>query len=139
MRHRKTSTRLNRTTSHKKALLRNLSKSLILHERIETTLPKAKELQKFIEPLIQTAKEDSLFHKREIHRKLGLHYNALTTKEARRAKAGDESVYNDDRKILKTLSSLAQKYKDRNGGYTRIIKAGSRLGDQARVCIIECV
>lgn len=140
MRHRKHSTRLGRDSSHRKALLRNLAKSFIMNERIGTTVEKAKELRKVVEPLITLAKEDSLANRRRAFQLLGLHYNALTPKEARLAKAGDTSSYNDDRLVIaKLFTEIAPKFKERMGGYTRIVRTKARVGDAAKCCIIECV
>ncbi|OGN61474.1 MAG: 50S ribosomal protein L17 [Chlamydiae bacterium RIFCSPHIGHO2_12_FULL_49_11] len=140
MRHRKHGGKLHRTVAHRDALLRNMSKALILEERIETTVVKAKELQKFVDPLINAAKNDSLSSRRTVLRVLGLHFNELSPKERRRAKNGDVSAYNADRLILnKLFGEIGPKYKERSGGYTRIVKTGFRVGDAASLCIIECV
>lgn len=140
MRHRNHSTRLGRTTSHRKAMLRNMAKSLIIHQRISTTVEKAKELKKVVEPLITLAKEDTLTSRRRVHSLLGLHYNKLTTKEMRQAKEGDTSSYNDDRIVVEKLfKEIGPKFADRKGGYTRIVRAGNRIGDAAPCCLLECV
>ncbi|MCH9812218.1 50S ribosomal protein L17 [bacterium] len=140
MRHRKNKTKLNRTTAHKKALMRNLAKELIKHESISTTKEKAKELKKVFEPLVTLAKSDSLHARRLVLKELGLHNNSLTPKEARKAKAGDTSAYNIDRLILdKLFKELGPRYKERPGGYTRIVLGSKRVGDDAQTCFIECV
>lgn len=140
MRHRKHSTRLGRTSSHRKALLRNLAKSFIMNEKIGTTVEKAKELRKVVEPLITLAKEDNLTNRRRAFQLLGLHYNKLTPKEARLAKAGDTSAYNDDRLVVsKLFTEIGPKFKERMGGYTRIVRTKARIGDAAMCCVIECV
>lgn len=140
MRHRKNKTKLNRTTAHKKALMRNLAKELIKHETISTTKAKAKELKKVFEPLVTLAKEDTLHARRLVLKELGLHYNSLTPKEARLAKAGDKSMYNIDRIVLdKLFKELGPRYKERPGGYTRIVLSTRRVGDDAETCFIECV
>lgn len=140
MRHRKNKTKLNRTTAHKKALMRNLAKELIKHETISTTKAKAKELKKVFEPLVTLAKNDTLHARRRVLSELGLHYNSLTSKEARKAKAGDTSMYNIDRIVLdKLFKVLGPRYKERPGGYTRIILSSKRVGDAAETCFIECV
>jgi|JI91814CRNA_FD_contig_21_2326528_length_910_multi_4_in_0_out_0_2 large subunit ribosomal protein L17 len=140
MRHRKHKSRLSRTLSHRKALLKNMAKSFFMHERIETTVEKAKELKKVVEPLITLAKEDSLTNRRRAIASLGIQFNSLTPKEARAAKAGDTSSYNDDRQLLnKLFAEFGPKFKERPGGYTRIVRTGTRVGDRASVCIIECV
>lgn len=140
MRHRNHSTRLNRTSAHRKALMRNMAKSFILHEKISTTVEKAKELRKFVEPLITLGKDDNLTNRRRVIKLLGIHYNPLTTREARAAKQGDLSAYNDDRLVINRLfSDVGPKFKERNGGYTRIVRTKARVGDAAECCIIESV
>lgn len=137
MRHRKKRTKLSRTKSHRRALFANMLKSLVEYEKIKTTLIKAKELKKLADSLIDLAKKDTLFSKREIKSKLMIRFNPLTCKEKRRAKAGDFSSYNIDRKIFKKLDMLKDRFKNRIGGYTRIIKTDFRKGDGASMCLIE--
>jgi large subunit ribosomal protein L17 len=116
MRHRKAGRKLNRNASHRKALLANQAKSLIREERITTTLPKAKELRSYVEPLVTKAKEPTLHRKRQIIGRLG------------------------DRKLVsKLFDELGPRYKQRSGGYTRILKAGYRDGDNAPLAVIEFV
>ena len=116
MRHRKAGRKLNRNSSHRKALFKNLSIALIEQDIIRTTLPKAKELRRFIEPLITLAKVDSVANRR-------LAFNKLRSDSA----------------VGKLFSTVAVNSKDRNGGYTRIIKAGFRYGDNAPMAYIELV
>lgn len=116
MRHRKSGRQLNRNSSHRKALFKNLSIALIEQDIIRTTLPKAKELRRFIEPLITLAKVDSVANRR-------LAFNKLRSDSA----------------VGKLFSTVAVNSKDRNGGYTRIIKAGFRPGDKADMAYIELV
>ena len=116
MRHRKAGRKLNRNSSHRKALFKNLSIALIEKDIIRTTLPKAKELRRFIEPLITLAKVDSVANRR-------LAFNKLRSDSA----------------VGKLFSTVAVNSKDRNGGYTRIIKAGFRPGDKADMAYIELV
>jgi large subunit ribosomal protein L17 len=116
MRHGKKFNHLGRTASHRKAMLSNMGASLLLHKRISTTLAKAKELKKFVEPLVTRAKEDST-HSRRIA------FSYLKSKEAIKALFGE----------------VIEKVGTRPGGYTRIIKTGFRLGDNAEMCIIELV
>jgi large subunit ribosomal protein L17 len=116
MRHGKKDNHLGRTASHRKALLSNLASSLILHKRISTTLAKAKELRKYVEPLINRSKEDSTHSRRTV-------FSYLQNKE---------SV-----KVL--FDEVANKVASRPGGFTRIIKVGNRLGDNAEICFIELV
>jgi large subunit ribosomal protein L17 len=113
-------------------------KSLIEHERIETSETKAKELRSHADRMITMAKENTLASKRRAIAKLMVSFNRLTTKEARAAKAGDTSSYNADRKIIdKLFNDLSKRFATRNGGFTRIIKNGHRVGDNSLTCFIE--
>ncbi len=116
MRHRKAGRKLNRNSSHRKALLKNLAIALIEQEIIKTTLPKAKELRKVIEPLITLGKVDSVANRR-------LAFNRLRS----------------DAAVAKLFTEISVNSKDRSGGYTRIIKAGFRPGDKADMAYIELV
>jgi large subunit ribosomal protein L17 len=116
MRHGKKFNHLGRTASHRKAMLSNMAASLFLHKRISTTLAKAKELRKYVEPLITRAKEDTTHNRR-------IAFSYLQSKEAIKALFGE----------------VSEKVATRPGGYTRIIKTGFRLGDNAEMCIIELV
>ena len=116
MKHNITHRKLNRTSSHRKALLMNLSNSLLKHEQIKTTLPKAKELRPFVEKIITLGKKGSL--------------------DARRKAI---SILQDKKNIKKVFDVFASRYKKRKGGYTRIVKIGNRYGDNASTAIIEFV
>ena len=116
MRHKKSGRKFNRNSSHRKALFKNLAIALIERDIIKTTLPKAKELRRFIEPLITMAKDDSVANRRRAFNKLRL-----------------DSVVN------KLFTEIAVKSKDRPGGYLRIIKAGFRPGDKADMAYVEWV
>ena len=116
MKHNITHKKLNRTSSHRKALLMNLSNALIKHEQIQTTLPKAKELRPFIEKVITLGKKGDL--------------------ESRRKTI---SILQDEKMTKKVFDIIANRYKDRSGGYTRIIKLGNRFGDNAATAVIELV
>ncbi|MGA1761776.1 MAG: 50S ribosomal protein L17 [Gammaproteobacteria bacterium] len=116
MRHRKSGRKLNRNSSHRKALFKNLSLALIEHELIKTTLPKAKELRSFLEPLINLGKIDTVANRR-------LAFNKLR----------------DDAAVGKLFTVYGVRSKERNGGYLRIIKAGFRNGDKADVAYVEWV
>ena len=116
MRHRKSGRKLNRNSSPRKALMKNLAIAFIERELIKTTVPKAKELRSFVEPLITMAKEDSVANRRKAFNKLRL-----------------DSVVN------KLFTEIAIKSKDRPGGYLRIIKAGFRPGDKADMAYVEWV
>lgn len=116
MRHGIAGRKLNRKSSHRIALLKNLSKSLIVNEQIETTLPKAKDLRPFVEKILTMGKSNTLHSKRKVL-----------------AYLGDQSLVN------KVFNVLAKRYSKRNGGYTRIIKSGFRYGDSAPTAIIELV
>ena len=116
MRHNKKFNHLGRTASHRSAMLSNMAISLIMHKRITTTVAKAKALKKYVEPLITKAKEDSTNSRRVV-------FSYLQNKEA----------------IKELFSTVSEKVGDRPGGYTRIIKLGTRQGDAAQVCFIELV
>jgi len=116
MRHNKKNSHLGRTNTHKDAMLANMACSLIKHKRIFTTVPKAKELRKFVEPLITKSKEDTTHSRRTVFRNL---QNKHT--------------------VTELFQEVSQKIGDRPGGYTRIIKTGHRLGDNAAMCFIELV
>ncbi len=116
MRHKLGQRKLNRTTSHRKALLRNMAAALIKHEQITTTTPKARELRPYVEKLITLAKHGGLSNRRLAHSRLM-----------------------DDAQEKKLFEVLAARYADRNGGYTRIIKAGIRASDAAPIAVIELV
>lgn len=114
MRHRHGLRKLNRTSAHRQAMLRNMMNSLIEHEAIKTTLPKAKELRKIIEPMITLAKKDSLANKR-------LAFNRLRDRDS----------------VVKLFAVLGPRYQTRPGGYTRILKMGFRVGDNAPMAFVE--
>lgn len=116
MRHQKSGRKLNRNSSHRKAMFRNMATSLLEHETIRTTLPKAKELRMVVEPLITMAKEDTV-HKRR------LAFSRLRSKEM----------------VGKLFTDVGPRFKERPGGYTRILKTGFREGDKAPMAIIELV
>ena len=116
MRHRKSGRQLNRNSSHRKAMFQNMANSLFLHEVIKTTLPKAKELRRVVEPLITKSKSDSVANRRHVFSKL-----------------------RDDAMVAKLFTELGPFYKDRPGGYVRILKAGFRTGDKAPMAIVQLV
>ncbi|OJV87173.1 MAG: 50S ribosomal protein L17 [Bacteroidia bacterium 44-10] len=116
MRHNKKNNHLGRKTAHRSAMLSNMASSLIMHKRIFTTVPKAKELRKYVEPLITKSKEDTTHSRREV-------FSKLQSKTA----------------VTELFQTVSQKVADRPGGYTRIIKTGFRLGDNASMCFIELV
>jgi large subunit ribosomal protein L17 len=138
MRHLKNTIKLNRTSSHRRCMFANMLKSLIEHERIETTVPKAKALRRYADRMITLAKKNTLASKRQATAQLMVRYNTLTPKEARAARDGDTSAYNNDRNVIdKLFSVLGTRFAERNGGYTRIIKSARRVGDNAQTCFIE--
>lgn len=138
MRHLKDTCKLNRTSSHRRCMFANMLKSLIMNERIETTVPKAKALRRYADKMITLAKKNSLASRRQAISELMIRYNALTPKEARSARGGDKSAYNLDRHVLdKLFGELGGRFTTRNGGYTRIIKSKNRVGDNAKTCVIE--
>jgi large subunit ribosomal protein L17 len=116
MRHGKKDNHLGRTASHRRAMLSNMASSLILHKRIETTLAKAKELRKYVEPLLTRSKDDSTHSRRVVF-----------------------SYLNDKESVKELFNVVSDKIADRPGGYTRIIKLGTRFGDAAEMCMIELV
>lgn len=139
MRHAKRTFKVGRTTSHRKALMANLLKSLIEHGRIVTTETKAKELKRQADKMVTLAKENTLASRRRAIAKLQVSYNPLTPKQKRKVKTtGDTSCYNADRKVVGILfDELGKRFVQRPGGYTRIIKSDCRLGDNAPQCVIE--
>lgn len=138
MRHRNRATKLNRTTSHRRCLFANMLKALIDSGRIETTVAKAKQLRRYADQMITLAKEDTLASRRQAIAKLMIHFNTLTPKQAREAKEGHTASYNVDRRVIgKLFDELGPRFTSRAGGYTRVIKAGKRRGDNAQTCIIE--
>ena len=141
MRHGKRRNKLGRTSSHRSCMISNMLKDLIDKGRIVTTLAKAKEIRRHADKVITIAKkENSLAGIRAAKSLLKLQYNHLTPKEARRAKEGDKSAYNTDRRVLEKLfGELKTRYADRNGGYTRLIKEGFRVGDASPTCIVEYI
>ncbi len=116
MRHMKSGRKLNRNSSHRKAMFRNMASSLIEHEIIKTTVPKAKELRRVAEPLITLAKEDSVAHRRQA-------FDRLRDREV----------------VTKLFNELGPRYVDRPGGYLRIMKCGFRAGDNAPMAYVELV
>lgn len=140
MRHRKGKNRLGLTTSHYRCRMANMVKVLLVHGRIQTTVTKAKHLRSHAEKVITIAKtKEPVTAARMVKSKLMLRYNTLTPKDKRNVKEGDLSSYNEDRKVLKRLNEWKEKYLERNGGYTRIIKMNHQVGDGANKCIIEFI
>ena len=116
MRHRQSGRKLNRTSSHRKSLFKNMAQALLKHEQIVTTLPKAKELKRVVEKLITLGKKGNLHSRR-------LAFNQIRDKDM----------------VSKLFDTLAKRYSDRKGGYTRVLKAGFRYGDSAPMAVIELV
>ena len=116
MRHRNGNGKLNRTSSHRAAMLRNMANSLLVHESIVTTLPKAKELRRVVEPLITLGKKPSLANRR-------LAFNRTRDRDV----------------VVKLFDDLGQRFMSRNGGYIRILKCGFRQGDNAPLALVELV
>ena len=116
MRHRKSGRPLSRTSSHRQAMFRNMTSSLVAHEVIKTTLPKAKELRRVVEPLITLAKEDG-------HARRRMAFNRVRDRDA----------------VTKLFNELGPRYKTRPGGYLRILKCGFRNGDNAPMAWVELV
>ena len=138
MRHAKDTFKIGRTASHRRCLMANMLKSLIDHGRIETTERKAKELRRHADRMVTLAKRNTLATRRKAIAELMIRFNALSTKEARAAKAGNTEAYNVDRRVIgKLFGELSQRFANRSGGYTRIIKKEFRVGDNAPTCYIE--
>lgn len=116
MRHKLGLRKLNRTSAHRLAMLRNMMNSLLRHEAIKTTLPKAKELRRVVEPMITLAKEPTVANKR-------LAFNRMRDREI----------------VVKLFNEIGPMFKDRKGGYTRILKMGYRVGDNAPLAYVELV
>lgn len=116
MRHRNGNRKLNRTSSHRAAMLRNMANSLLVNETIVTTVPKAKELRRVVEPLITLGKNPSLANRR-------LAFNRTRDRDV----------------VVKLFSDLGERFSSRNGGYTRILKYGFRKGDNAPLALVELV
>ena len=116
MRHRKSGRKLNRNSSHRKAMYRNMTASLVEHELIKTTLPKAKELRRVAEPLITLAKEDSVANRRQAFSRL-----------------------RNDEAVTKLFEELGPRFETRPGGYLRILKCGLRAGDNAPMAYVEVI
>lgn len=137
MRHLNQTCKLNRTTSHRRCMFANMLKSLIINERIQTTVPKAKALRRYADQMITLAKKGTLAARRKAIAELMIRFNKLTPKQERLAKEGHTVAYNDDRLVIGKLFDLAERFVERKGGYTRIVKQGHRLGDNAQTCLIE--
>jgi len=116
MRHRVHGRKLNRTPSHRRALFMNMANALIKHEQIKTTLPKAKELKRVVDKLITQGKKGGLHRRRQAFARL-----------------------RDNDMVAKLFDTLAERYKERPGGYTRVLRAGFRYGDNAPMAVIELV
>ncbi len=116
MRHRNSRRKLNRSSAHRRAMFANMSASLIKHEQIKTTLPKAKELRRVVDKLITLGKRGDLHARRQAIGQIG-----------------------DETMVAKLIDTLGPRYAERNGGYTRVIKAGHRYGDAAPMAVIELV
>jgi large subunit ribosomal protein L17 len=121
-------------------MIANMLKSLIENGRISTTVVKAKELKRHADRMVTLAKKNTLASKRNAIAALKVSFNPLTTKEARAAKKGDKSSYSRDREVIgKLFGELRERFSVRNGGYTRIIRTGDRIGDSAPTCYIEYI
>ncbi len=116
MRHRRSGRKLNRTSSHRKAMFANMAGSLLEHEQITTTLPKAKELRRIADKIITLGKRGNLHARRQVF-----------------------AILHNEDLVKKLFGPLADRYKERNGGYTRVLKAGFRRGDNAPMAVIELV
>ena len=121
-------------------MIANMLKALVEHERIETTVPKAKELRRHADRLITLAKKNTLASRRAALAKMMISFNPLSSKERRDVKKGNTSSYNTDRKVMgKLFDELSARFVSREGGYTRIIRKENRQGDGSALCLIEYV
>ena len=116
MRHRQSLRKLNRTSSHRKAMFSNMTNSVLMHEQIKTTLPKAKELRRYVEKMITLGKQGTIHARRQAF-----------------------SFLRDEEMVKKLFSDFSDRYNSRQGGYTRVLKAGNRYGDNAPMAYIELV
>lgn len=140
MRHGKHTFKVGRTGSHRRSMIANMLKSLIENGRILTTIVKAKELRRHADKMITFAKKNTLASRRNAVAALQVEYNDLSTKDARKAKAGNKKTYSRDRLVIdKLFGELRDRFQTRNGGYTRVIRAGDRIGDSATTGFIEFV
>lgn len=138
MRHRCQNSKLNRNTSHRRCLFANMLKSLIDSGRIVTTVAKAKQLRRYADRMVTLAKENTLASRRRAIAAMMVRYNQLDASEARAAKQGDFSAYNADRRVIdKLFGDIGPRFATRQGGYTRMVKSGLRIGDNAQTCVIE--
>lgn len=127
MRHRKVFRKLSRTSSHRRALMRNLATALVLHDRIETTLPKAKELRPIVERLVTLGKKNTLHARR-----MAMSYLFAVSRQA-------EGNANKLSAVHRLFTVIAPRYTERNGGYTRVLRTRKRPGDNAQLAVIQFV
>jgi large subunit ribosomal protein L17 len=140
MRHGNHTFKVGRTGSHRRAMIANMLKSLIESGRVSTTVVKAKELRRHADRMITLAKKNTLSAKRNAVGQLRVYFNPLSSKEARDVKKGEKDAYARDRIVIdKLFGELRERFTARNGGYTRIIRTGDRIGDNAPTCFIEFV
>ncbi len=132
MRHKKAYRKLGRTPSHRRALLRNLATALVVHNRIETTLPKAKALQRVADKLVTLGKTDTLHRRRQAMKYLF----AVNRTKDRTKKTGDLQKLTP---VHRLFAEIAPRYTERNGGYTRVVRTRRRVGDNAQLAVIEFV
>ena len=138
MRHRKRTVKLGRTSSHLRCMWANMLKSLIIHGRVETSVAKAKHLRSHADKMVTLAKKGTLAARRRAVAKMMVRYNKLSTKEARAAKEGDTSAYNDDRRVINILfDDIAPRFANRQGGYTRLTRTSVQTGDASERCVLE--
>lgn len=139
MRHAKHTFKIGRTAAHRRCMLANMLKSLLVHGRIVTTVVKAKELRRHADRLITLAKRDTLASRRRAVGELMICFHPLTTKEERSVRQkGADGVYHTDRTVIgKLFGEYKERFAERAGGYTRIVRGGQRRGDNAPCCIIE--
>lgn len=131
--------KLGRDSGHRRCLMANLLKALIVNGRITTTVAKAKALRRYADRMVTLAKRNTLSTRRKAIGDLMVRFNPLTSQKARRVKAGNDVYHNDDRRVISILfDELGKRFENREGGYTRIVRCDARrVGDNAETCIIE--
>jgi large subunit ribosomal protein L17 len=133
MNHRKTGRKLNMTSSHRRAMFRNMTCSLLNHEVIKTTVPKAKELRTIIEPLITLAKREAILRKQEGANEVDVKAQIVSLRRTAFSRIRNKSA------VKKLFEEMGPRYIERAGGYTRVLKCGNRFGDAAPMAFIELV
>lgn len=138
MRHRNDTFKLGRDSGHRRCLVANMLKELVVRGKIRTTVPKAKRIKRYADKMVTLAKEGTLAARRRAIAKMMIRFNPLTSKEARLAKEGMTNALNGDRAVIRELFEvIGPRFQERQGGYTRITRVGNRVGDGAELCVLE--